>query len=685
MAGMSGTFDNEDDFNLFLQAVYNKSTNFPKDKWSDPDSHDTIHETMDDIQTTLSKLHREGFKSKCQTCFMVNDKLKSYAKKPSDLDWGWWRDEAQRIDLRHDDGTWVGNDSPYLIRTILHLGAGIIKHDYSARPEPIELSVSTFEQNGVKAYMGVANAGVLDSICSVPWMQADMLSKDFADKILNRQMDINKWQRVINHKRVDSIRNFAEQEDKNLFNPVLLYVDKKDVKEYEDENGGTTVEVPFDFLEHFYGSYTDYFPLPEERDQRPIWIIDGQHRIRGFGSSKRGSRMPIPYVLLVGDGSADTVASIALLFTQINTKSEPLDDLHKIYLNYQFGIETPTDDFSIKRDKNGKEITGHSSLPKPTKRGRPSRRAYELALFLAAHPESPILDCVIFQKPPGKNPSNKNVTNSKNFLSHTTSWFKNSIYKKEKLDEICNIEVLNFFKAFKSQCDSWPNRPTLWHVGRANNKSFLQQMGPFPTLLHTHKFCVESLVEKNPDIDRPISQKQFKKLLEPIQWVDWNSSILKKSSLSGRKNDNIKHLNLWIQTAIKKGVSYDHTQTLSSELTSTPGKGLLALPSANKPKKISGDDFPSVAPFILEVEVPHHCLRVKWEAEMGDGDTFIDLVLSGNDKGKKNGNTSTVTISSPQLEGNRVLRVRAVFVNGIGSSKSKWLTYYHPSYKKKKS
>ena len=114
-----------------------------------------------------------------------------------------------------------------------------------------------------------------------------------------------------------------------------MYVDEKYVNIITDKNNKKRIDVPFDFLEKIYGVWTDYFPLPEQRDSRPVWIIDGQHRIRGFGSSKRGSRMPIPYVLIVGDGSPKTVANIALLFTQINTKSEPLDDLHKIYLNYQ--------------------------------------------------------------------------------------------------------------------------------------------------------------------------------------------------------------------------------------------------------------------------------------------------------------------------------------------------------------
>tara|TARA_B100001250_G_scaffold221653_1_gene190102 strand:- start:5329 stop:7368 length:2040 start_codon:yes stop_codon:yes gene_type:complete len=676
MAGISGHFDDEEDFILFRNGIWNLTTNYRSDNWANENMFDTIADSMDMIQSAMEKLAKRGFKSHCTGSYKINDRIMDYAKNRKKFDWGWWRQANSKIDLLHDDKvTWIGNDSPYLSRTVLHYGAGIIKHNYTAVPEPVELSVSEFKQEGVVAYMGVENAGVLDSICSVPWMQADMLSKDFANKMLNNQMDINKWQRVIDHRRVDTIRNFAEQEDKNLFNPVLLYVDEKYVNIITDKNNKKRIDVPFDFLEKIYGVWTDYFPLPEQRDSRPVWIIDGQHRIRGFGSSKRGSRMPIPYVLIVGDGSPKTVANIALLFTQINTKSEPLDDLHKIYLNYQFGIKTPSADFTKKVDKTGTEIIGVGGLPEPTKSGRASRRSFELSLYLAAHSESPILDCVQFQKPPGKNTHPKNVTDTKKFLANTTSWFSNGIYKDSKLDEICNEEVLNFFRAYKSQCTSWPDGQTRWHVGKSQNKSFLQNKGPFPSLLATHEFCVEKIINDDPKIERPIKIDVFTKVLEPIQWVDWNSPSLRNSALSGSKNDNVKHINLWIQTAITNGVSHPSNETLNLELTSTPGKGLLALPKVNQPEKTpESSDFPTLKALVLEVEKPYHCLRIKWEAEVGAGKEFRDIAINSKDIKNKD-NKSRVTFGQNYVAGHKVLKVRAVFVNGIGSSHSEWRVY----------
>ena len=51
--------------------------------------------------------------------------------------------------------------------------------------------------------------------------------------------------------------------------------------------------------------------------------------------------MPLPYVLIVsreGDDPVETERLVAKVFTEINTMSVPIDDLHQIYLRYKFGM-----------------------------------------------------------------------------------------------------------------------------------------------------------------------------------------------------------------------------------------------------------------------------------------------------------------------------------------------------------
>ena len=676
--GIGGTFDDQQDFYKFLEHTSEKATNYEGDDWNEPDQWDTLPESMEQVVEKLEELYNRGYISPCSESFAVNDQIRSYAKNKDDFDWGWWRDGDRTIELTHDDGTPVGNNSPELVMTVLHRGAGIIKHTYNAIPEAIELTAVPFEQNGVEAFMGVATAGDLDSISSVPWMDPGAKSKDFANDVLNGIMDQNQWQRMVNHNRVDDIRNFAEQDDKNLFNPVLLYVEDKHVNISESENG-KQISVPFDFLKSHLGSYTDYFPKPEEVDHRPVWIIDGQHRIRGFGSSKRGSRLPIPFVLLIGDGTLKKVAEIALLFTQINTTSKPLDDLHKIYLNYQFCIDDGVSNFGVELDSGGNKILGTYGLPKPNKEGRVSRRAYELALYLAAHSESPILDCVIFQRPAGWNISNKMVADAKGFIQNTSNWFRNGIYQDEKTDDYANDEVLNFLKALHKQCNDWPDGKLRWHVGLANNKNFLQGIGPFPVTLETHRLCTERIIESNPSVSRPISKELYMDEMKPIRWVDWNSRMLKRSNLKGRTNTNIRHLNLWIKTAIENGVSYDTDEILDPEIESEPGKGLIAPPKAMTPLQTSVVDFPGMKTLNLEVEWPNHCLAIDWICQTSnDGKKWKEIKIP-SDSIDVVGSKKTLAIKGEYLEGAHYLKVQARFTNGIGPTISEWLEFSHPS------
>jgi len=676
--GIGGTFDDQADFYEFLEMCAEKATNYEGDNWTNLDNYDTLPEQMEKVNEKLEELYVRGFLSPDADSFAVNDTIKAYADNQEDFDWGWWRKDDRIIDLQHEDGKPIGNDSPYLVMTRLHRGAGIIKHTYRQRPDPIELTAVPFEQNEVEAFMGVATAGDLDSISSVPWMDPTAKSKDFANKILNGNMDENQWQRMVNHKRVDDIRNFAEQNDKNLFNPVLLYAEDKFV-EISGKGKEKKISIPFDFLKEHLGSYTDYFPKPDEVDHRPIWIIDGQHRIRGFGSAKRGSRMSIPFVLLIGDGSLEKVAEIALLFTQINTTSKPLDDLHKIYLNYQFCIDDGFTNFGVELDGNGNKKIDTYDLPKPTPGGRESRRSYELALYLAAHSSSPILDCVIFQKPAGVNISNKMVANAKGFIQSTKQWFSTGIYEDEKTDEFANDEVLNFFRALHEQCNNWPDGILRWQTGRANNKNFLQHLGPFRVTLETHKLCTERIFERDPTVHRPISKDMYMKEMEPIRWVDWNSRALKRSNLKGRTNTNIRHLNLWIKTALENGISYSSEEILDSEIESVPGKGLISPPKAMSPEKTSEVDFPGLQTLNLEVEIPIHCLSVDWLCETSlDGAKWKEIKIPSDATGII-GSRKTLAIKGTYLEGSLFLKIRAKFTNGIAPTYSEWLNFTHPN------
>ena len=124
-------------------------------------------------------------------------------------------------------------------------------------------------------------------------------------------------------------------------------------------------------------------------------------------------------------------------------------------------------DFSVQKDDDGSRIFDDNGVPLPTTSSRPQRRAFEMALSLAADTDSPLHDCIEFQKPPGQKRKNHLVVNSKNFIDLTSKWFRgsNSIYGDWNTDKFAQKEVQNFV-AFKNVCNQWDDGGRRWETGQ---------------------------------------------------------------------------------------------------------------------------------------------------------------------------------------------------------------------------
>jgi len=669
-----GHFDGEGDFVSYLNWARSKIQNFQGENWVEEGQMDIVQDIFDDCWELLSEMERDGFPPSPATAFQVFDRLRDCAKDKADWGWGMWRDPNQTIDLKDDDGNWVGYAPHLLVTSQLLKGAGIIQHIYSENPPCISLDLKKFEQEGVAGYMGWAEACELDAICSVPWMDPNLSSSDFANALLNGSLDRDKWQRVVNHDRIDDIRNFANTPGKVLMNPVVLYVDKNHesvtlTKTGKEGDEKYNLEVCFDFLKERQGYFHDYLPFPNETDLRPIWIIDGQHRTRGFGASARGSKIPIPFVIMIGDGSDEETSRSALVFTEINTKSEPIGDLHKIYLNYQFAMEGASSATDYSLDAAG-EMTADS---------RPQRRAYELALHCASEIDSPLLNCIQFQDPPGRHAPHHLCTDSKKWTEVTRRWFTNNgIYADWATDEFNDHELLNFLIAFMNNSNQWPDGLLRWVTGRATNKSLFQFKGPFPALLRLFPHCVNSIINSGVT-SRPIEVNEFEKILRPLTWVDWNrGGQFRNARLTGSSNTSVRHLLMWLQTAIDHGVQYDESETLNPDMKSLPGRGLLAIPDIRPITVTSANNWPALLPLELQVENPAHSFKVDWEIEATDanGDREIAVPSSWT---AQNGNFWSLTIESNNIGATTSrIRVRANFSNGIGKSMTSWSEFEEP-------
>lgn len=662
--------EDSNDLDGFINWCLDKLTNEKSTKWVDRDQRETADEIIPDLIKKFDDMQIQHtaaatLPSPSESGELWNEFIDLQTEGKQDS-WHCWRKD--NVNLTDSDGKPVGYGGDQLISSRLLSSSSLIQHHYRDPNAlvPITLDVNAVEQGTQKMYIGNATAAELDAISMVPWIDPAMESADFGRKLLEGLMSNKEWQRVVNQKRVLAIRDFANGEDSYIFNPVLLYLDltNEHVSEVTPLNGKGQIKIDFSFLSKRSDGWTDYVPKPKNTDTRPLWIIDGQHRVRGFGASERGAHMPIPYVLIVsreGDDPKATERLVAKVFTEINTMSVPIDDLHQIYLRYKFGM------------KGDSRITDYScdEYDNPTQDSRPQRRAYELALYMASQRDSALYNMIEFQRPANRSRrAHHYVVNSKNWIASTSKYYRNNgIYSEVSSDDFAQEEIYNFFKAFEKVCDmnDWIDNLPRWQVGANKNKPFLQFDGPFLVLLNLFPQVVRMITESE-KVERPISVDRFQTLLSPLKTVDWRSPSLHDSSLKGRNNTNIRHLELWIANSLRAGYCGSVEDVMSKQKRSIIGEGLISAPEPPAPENVSDDSWPGMADLVIEAVLPTNALDISWTVkfytpERADIWTIPKDSLSKRQEGTIRG--LTITLGDLPESCNKI-SIEATSINGIG-------------------
>ncbi|GDY76152.1 hypothetical protein SAV31267_056370 [Streptomyces avermitilis] len=194
--------------------------------------------------------------------------------------------------------------------------------------------MSTFEhlQRGkvFPIYIGFASAADISNIAIAPAFTRQTDHQQIAANITAQP--VRDWQRPINYDRVDQIAEVFNNSGALMPNPVLLAknaftsgisIRPKRIDSTSYSTGTFIVDVPEDV---------------KDPSQKPLWILDGQHRITGLSRSAQ-SGDPVPVVLLLDDGSnAYSSPLLANLFAQVTTAATKLDELHNEWLTYAFNL-----------------------------------------------------------------------------------------------------------------------------------------------------------------------------------------------------------------------------------------------------------------------------------------------------------------------------------------------------------
>lgn len=606
----SGFHRNENDLIKYVYWCRSYLNKYSSSNWVSPDHTEQFEEQKDGLDDELDELLEkyvgtgnvpargdpEGNK--------IFYQLRGFAHDEGDFTWGAWIDT--NTDLTKEDGSPIGYGKEVLQSSTLHHQEALLAHRYSDYPSSIVLDLASVEQGDKKVYVGHAPASEIDAICSVPHLDPTLEAKEFAELVYTGNLGDEQWQRVVDVKRIRDIANFIEAEDSYIFNPVLLYVDKNhpSITEKKKLNGKGKLEVSFDFLLDRKEGFVDYVPKPGQGDVRPFKICDGQHRIRGLAMSERGHLLNIPFVLIVGENPEVDRKLIAKIFTEINTKSVQIESLHRLYLMYKFGMQglTNSDDFSVNADMS------------PTAESRPQRNAYELALFLCSVHGGPLEDMIEFQRPSTRKRRRGHiVVNSVSWVGAVRKWFTaNKIYSDFGTDVYYKQEVLNFFLAFQEICSmNWRTGNERWQPQKGRGKPLLQFEGPFLSLLELYPILLENITNKSGH-ERPLKKEVFIEKLTPLKNVDWLDVSILNSPLKGRTNLNIRHLVMWMITAIENGEETSSDEILDRTEQSVPGKGIIARPSPVEVEFISYSRWPSDGPVQARIKYPAHTLGCNW-------------------------------------------------------------------------
>ncbi len=194
---------------------------------------------------------------------------------------------------------------------------------------PTIKALRTVINDGEKDYpifLGYLSAEDLERVAAVPSFTRESENYEIADNVLGDP--VVDWQRPPIDGKVAEIKDRFSRSSEFMPNPVLLAVRNDALVTVAQQviNGQTT------------GVYDIEFTVPSTGGAKPLWILDGQHRVLGLAkSTMRGN--PIPLVLLHSDTlTGYAPKQFAKIFAEVTTLATPLDGIHSDWLQFAFRL-----------------------------------------------------------------------------------------------------------------------------------------------------------------------------------------------------------------------------------------------------------------------------------------------------------------------------------------------------------
>jgi hypothetical protein len=173
--------------------------------------------------------------------------------------------------------------------------------------------------------LGALDPKVLESVAIAPSFEDDTPHKKLAAEVLDPPAE--HWQRPLIQKKVDAIASNFDRSMEIMPNPVLLALIP-----------GKKITVEKEILAN--GAETDLWivEIPSiEVQPKSLWIIDGQHRVKGLSKTKETQSL-LPFVLLYSADDVYKPETLAKIFAQVTTEATPLEAVHKAWMQFVFKL-----------------------------------------------------------------------------------------------------------------------------------------------------------------------------------------------------------------------------------------------------------------------------------------------------------------------------------------------------------
>jgi DGQHR domain-containing protein len=615
-------------------------------KHEDPESQiELVDETKELIDVFFSEVSENNFNPNSDFLDIIwnkindlNDDTYAHQRQPEPISWGQWRvcrDQIFSYSSKEKKIIQAHQTSPL--------------RDYPEIPQSIRWKLKKIVQKDAIFYTASAIISEIDKVSTVPALPIEMTSEESGLRVLDISRASNEWQRRPSPERINSIKEFVEFGENIIANSPMLYIkDDKSVKIEGDELVINFQSFLFKNIDTESLKYSDYKKNElnqESIDLKPIWLIDGQHRVRGLASSKEGLNLRIPIIIFPSEFS---LAKAAKVFAEINTLQDSLKPLHKLFMQHRFKIPSPVANRNFGLNESSKESDKTNS--------RANHLSYELIAKLASRTDSVLHNKV---KILDQNIDPDYYIKADIWVNYARTWFTQGPYSREDLwtkqrEEDIYIEVNSYFQAFVETVNhnSWSDKKNRW-PNTLRNKSILQSSTHFKVLIDLFSDVYSNLIPKqNKEL---FSVDDFKKVLLPFKWVDWTSSDLRKLFGGGGEKGRTS-LYIWMYDALQAKVSHNLRAVMSKNIKSEAGKGILAPP--NKSEIIVIGEWPEVnKPVEILSTRPLNARRKSiWIVEDNNGSTYSQIL-------KHNGNEEAFLNYEPFMDDLKSIKITVSWSN----------------------